>query len=909
MEPFLRNVVQHIYKKHGDFNDLIFVVPSVRSATFLKKYISECISIPIFTPAIYSIEDFIVQVSKLKRTTNTELLFTLFKVYQNSSVPNKDDFYAFNQWAPTLLSDFDELDRYLVPTDQLFDYLTEIKKIETWSTNGERSQLVSDYIEFTKSIKTLYEQLNKQLTTDQQSYQGLRYRRAYQRISEYLKEQESKTHVFVGFNALNTAEIQIIQAILEHSNASIYWDLDQYFLNDPLHDAGYFINQHIKKWKYFETNTPLGFSANYNAPKEIKITGIPKSVSQAKYIGQLLKDLLPTTAKPIALVLADESQLPVILNSIPSEITEVNITMGYALEQTTTANFFKVLFDFYINQTDAGWYYKDMLQLVSNPICKLYLNQGNVATTEIITTHILKHNYTFITSAQVNELFQTDLNPIFPKSRKNAKSFLEFANQLITSIQPLLTKRNQLIALESLYLLNSVFNQLSSYVAEFAYLHDLKALKSVFSELISLETLSFQGSPLGGLQIMGMLETRTLDFDTVIITSVNEGILPAGKSNNSFIPYDVKQEFHLPTFKDKDAVYTYHFYRLLQRAQHIHLTYNTEPDILEGGEKSRFISQLLTDENINKHVSHNIAAPKITLTPEVAKSVPKTTGLVNELQHYAKSGFSPTSLTTYIRNPYTFYKQYILKIKEVSQVEETIAPNTFGTIIHDTLEVLYTPLIGQKLTANALLALKPKIDSVVHEQFAKTFSDKNILQGQNLIVYKVISKYINDVIAFELKQVKKHEIELIALEQDLHIRLDIPELDFPITLKGKLDRVERIDGRLRIIDYKTGNVSPSDLVLNSYDELSKNDKKSKAFQLLCYALLYQGTAKANNMEAAILSIKNLNAGLLSFGIKEGSPVRKTTLIDATVIDAFQIQLHQLILEVFNPEIPFKDTQE
>jgi len=406
---------------------------------------------------------------------------------------------------------------------------------------------------------------------------------------------------------------------------------------------------------------------------------------------------------------------------------------------------------------------------------------------------------------------------------------------------------------------------------------------------------------------MGMLETRTLDFDTVIVTSVNEGILPAGKTNNSFIPYDVKKEFDMPTFKDKDAVYTYHFYRLLQRAKNSYLTYNTEPDVLEGGEKSRFINQLLTDENINPYIKHQIATPKIPIKKSVEKKVAKTALLLEQLKTMANSGFSPSSLTNYITNPYTFYKQNVLKIQEVAKVEETIAPNTFGTIVHDVLEELYTPLIGQTLTEKSLLEIKNSAERIVQKHFLKTYSDSTIDKGQNLIIFKVILKYILSTIDYEIKQITNHDIRIIGLEQNLQVTLNLPELGFPIRMKGKLDRVEYRNGEIHIIDYKTGNVTLSELEISSFTDLITTDKKTKAFQLLCYALMYHSIAQNQNIRASILPIKKINSGLLDFCIKEGSrPLTKNKSIDDSVLQEFEKILTQLILEIFDPETPFQD---
>ena len=410
-----------------------------------------------------------------------------------------------------------------------------------------------------------------------------------------------------------------------------------------------------------------------------------------------------------------------------------------------------------------------------------------------------------------------------------------------------------------------------------------------------------------GLQIMGMLESRNLDFETVIITSVNEGILPSGKSNNSFIPYDIKKEFALPTYKEKDAVYTYHFYRLLQRAKSVYILYNTESDVLEGGEKSRFINQLLTEVKPAMNISHIIATPTIKPNLMELKKVPKPQQLLMQLKQIGAQGFSPTSLSKYIRNPLDFYKKVILQIDDPLEVEETIAANTFGTIIHDVLEELYMPFKGMVLTLEKLEATKQKIEETVKRHFSKSYSDAHTLTGKNLIAYHVICRYIQNFIDLELKEVTTHEIKIIALEKKMQLQLFVPEITFPVLLKGKLDRVDQKDGVLRIIDYKTGNAKRSEVEIIDWSEVTTDYGRNKAFQLMCYALMYMAENPVPELEAGIFSFKNLGNGLFSFAKKDskGSRQRSVT-IDKDTIEDFRHELNTLIQEIYNPEIAFEE---
>ena len=468
----------------------------------------------------------------------------------------------------------------------------------------------------------------------------------------------------------------------------------------------------------------------------------------------------------------------------------------------------------------------------------------------------------------------------------------------------------ELIEQEAILLYENLLNQLHLLLNEQAYLQQLKNLKGIINELVSLETINFKGSPGKGLQIMGMLETRALDFETVIITSVNEGILPTGKSNNSFISYDLKRAFKMPTFRDKDAIYTYHFYRLLQRAKNVYITYNTEPDVLEGGEKSRFVSQLLADDNLKPFLSHTIEVPKVSIAGEKPIQIVKTPKLLQKLNQLAVSGFSPTSLTTYIKNPYTFYKRYILGIQEIPNIAEHIAPNTFGTIIHDSLEQLYAPLIDVPLSTALLEPIKKQVAQITKLQFQRTLGSQNLEKGQLLIVFNVVKKYVLSVIEHDIAQAQHDEIIIRALEQKLKISLPPVGTNLPIQLKGTIDRIETVNGLVRIIDYKTGQTNKNDVILVDFGELLEKESKSKAFQLLSYALMYKNyNSQEKPLFAGILPIKSISDGVLEFGTKTSAQSRtKETMITHQTLTDFALVLEQLIAEILNPELPFIDKE-
>lgn len=433
----------------------------------------------------------------------------------------------------------------------------------------------------------------------------------------------------------------------------------------------------------------------------------------------------------------------------------------------------------------------------------------------------------------------------------------------------------------------------------------------LFEQLLEEDTLDFEGKPLEGLQVMGMLESRCLDFETVIITSVNEGILPAGKTNNSFIPFEVKREFGLPTFKEKDAVYTYHFYRLLQRAKNIYICYNTEPDVLEGGEPSRFIHQLRNDPEVSKYIHHNLAAPESGIAPGISESINKSSSLLAQLTQKAASGFSPTSLSRYIKDPLEFYRKNILGIQDTLELEETIAANTFGNVIHATLEVLYLPFLGQILQADHINKMKKQASEVLAGTFEKNYLKGSKVGGKNLIALSVMGKYLELFLEVELRRIRVHEVRILGIEKKLTRELtNIPGCDIPVRIKGTVDRIETVDGELHIVDYKTGRVDPSNLRITDWASLSEDPKKSKAFQVLCYAWLMQGDMAApdSSFKAGVFSFKNIKSGFQWFGVKTARNKQDENITSDMLLD-FQETLKALLTGLFNPKTPLMPAEQ
>lgn len=914
MQSFLEEVIDNLADEFHALEDTVFVLPSKRAGNFLITALANKSKKTFFSPEVFSIEGFVEKISGISYANNTQQLFELYSIYRKTSKTEVDSFFAFSKWGQTLLQDINEIDRYLLDANALFSNLSAIQEVSHWSLEGSKTKMIQDYLDFWNGLEALYTNFNTVLLQKGIGHQGLVYREACKQLENYLAANSHKKHVFIGFNALNEAESTLIQNILEKTDAEIYWDLDTYFLNDPIHDAGLFIRAHQKSWPYLQNIELKGISAHYSTKKNIQIIGVPKNVSQAKYLGKLLKNIHQENLellKKTAVVLSDESLLNPVLNSIPKEIEAINITMGYPLNKTPLADLFIQIIGLYINREEQGWFYRNILELLSHPYIKVFLTEMDSDFATRISTEIKDKNWIYISSEKLNDHSYNckQLLLLFSKETPSSKDLIKRCIDIIWHLKPKFEAPNDALALEYLYRFFNLFNQLLTLVEENNFINDLKSLQGLFKELLSSETVDFQGDPLEGLQIMGMLESRNLDFETVIITSVNEGILPSGKSNNSFIPFDLKVNFGLPTYKEKDAVYTYHFYRLLQRAKNVYILYNTEPDVLEGGEKSRLIAQLLTDPAKAEDITATVAMPKIQPNEKQLIRISKDDGLMQLISQHAAKGFSPTSLSNYIRNPLDFYKRNLLGINDALEVEETIAANTFGSIVHDSLEELYAPFVGNVLNTENLKAAKKEIHTVVKRHFTKSYTEGDISTGKNLIAFKVVERYISNFLDLEIADVQNHEVEIIGIEQRLSVELDIPGLDFPVILKGKLDRIDRKDGQLRIIDYKTGKVESKNVEIADWQAITTDYDFSKAFQLLCYALMFRDTNPEGVLESGIISFKNLNAGMLRFATKpsKGSRTKDHSITSETLL-LFKEQLNKLILEICDSGVPLTEKE-
>jgi hypothetical protein len=904
---FINIVVHHLIAKERN-SDYSIVLPSKRAVSFFKKEFAQQINTASFLPKIISIDEFIEQVSLLRHEMSSVLAYHLYAIYKKSSYfGEKDNFEEFLKWGSTLIQDFNEVDRYLIDGKSFFNYLKNIQDINHWSLQYEQTTLTKNYLNFWNRLYDLYLDFTKLLKDSKIGYQGLIYKTAYEKIGPYIAS--NNYHYFIGFNALNEAEKQLIKKYKTAAKGEIIFDYDAYYLNNEFHSAGLFQRQYNS---LFSSINLLEQSPKISDAKHIEIIENTKNINQVKCVGDLLTQLKKKKQglKNTAIVLADESLLLPLLSSLPSDVGEVNITMGVPLSTSNFNSLFETYFKLHAQyNSQNGFYHKLVVDLLQQTEIKSIL--GGISSR--IIDYINQENLAYISCEKLD--VHSNKNPIV----KLLFTPHEHASRYIIAIQQLTQllkekyiddRENNLLELTALVQFSDVINKIDALEKEYQFIGSLAALHRLYKEMLSKETLDIQGDATAGLQIMGMLETRVLDFETIILISANEGILPTGKSNNSFITYDMKIQYKLPTFKEKDAIYSFHFYHMLQRCKEAYIIYNSEVDALGSGERSRFVNQLLIDYEAKRLKNWELktysVSPPVSLQKHGLEEVAKTQAIISSLNLLSKKGFSPSTLSAYIRNPINFYHEKILGIKEFRGIEETIAANTLGTIIHNTLEILYTPFLGKYITKKDIKSCALKIDHTVRDEFKKIYKQGDLSKGKNLIIFKVAKKYIERFLNKEQENIKSDkQLKLLYLEKEVKTQITIEGVSQPVTVRGIVDRVDEYDGVVRIIDYKTGYVEQNQLEIIDWDLLIEDYKYSKAFQILMYAyMLQKEIAFAKQIKAGIISFKNLNKWTLSFATKTSVKGEKQHLLNQETMLLFEIQLKKIIQNIYDINTPF-----
>jgi ATP-dependent helicase/nuclease subunit B len=924
-EPFLSELAKDLHRRYPDnLKELCIVFQSRRAKTFFKHYLAEQTRQTVWMPEIFTIEEFVQQLSTLRIIDPIDLLFEFYQVYQKTG--GTDSFDQFIQWGQTLIEDFSDIDHYRIPADALFNHLTDVKAIEQWDpADSVLTDFQVRYLTFWRSFGPLYAKFREHLVSQRKGYQGLVFREVAENIEAHVAGPRWTKIVFAGFNALSKAEETILNALIESDRAEVFWDSDIYYLHNASQEAGRFLRRYFKQWRRNEWKWERDFLGSDE--KSIHIIGVSRAAGQAKVAGDLLTSLSMDNPdlNRTAIVLADENLLFPVLHSIPEHVKAINASMGLPLKQTPLFDLVEAFFDLYENADRLRrpedllrhrFYFSDVLKILNHPFIKFLDPAG---TSRILMEAIRVHNILFLSpddirhhGKEMNFALSSRLFDYW-KDTHDAHHFLrELTHEILNGLAE---KKTHTPEREAVFAFSKILNRAESLLRTYHLDIDRKTFRHLLREWMSMTRLPFTGEPLQGVQIMGMLETRSIDFDSILLLSVNENILPAAKSQNSLIPHDMRRQFGLPTHSEKDAIFAYNFYRLLQRAKNIFLIYNTETDVFGKGERSRFIAQLLYElPRVNKKVKIQESYFSLPVIRDAANpkfgeiTIQKVDAVQQKINALLQSGISPSKLNSYIKCSLHFYLKYIAGITERDEIEETVKPMTFGTVIHKALESLFRPYEGTEIRAEIIDGMIPKIAAVVRESFGSVNKSGEVDYGKNHLLYRVSIKLVETFLNQQKNSMPKAGRTVLLVEKELRAEMvmDYKGVPTPIALKGKIDRVDQTRDAFTVIDYKSGTVEASELKPPELSQIMSNPKFAKSLQLLCYGYLFRKNFDTHSLpiKAGIYAFRNLTDGLKTITMKdvEHGILREEFLVN------FENAFKALILPLLDPEQKFTQTE-
>ncbi len=926
MPDFLEKVAREILTHHPDLRNIEIVLPSRRAAVFLKEEFGKLVDRPVWSPRIITSEDFVLESLNMELADQATLIFKLYQSYVKLVPEPRDSFAEFIHWGMMLLADYNELDRYLVDEQQLFDYLSDIERIKRWDLQaGEMSDMLKSYLKMWESLPGIYREFTNQLKRERRVYQGLAYRESVDKLENLLENiiaRKSKIY-FVGFNALNKAEEQIMLRLYREGLATFYWDVDHYYFSDKNQEAGLFLRKSLLVKALLDKDQFHWITDDLSSGgKKIRIISANGDHEQALVANKIISENSPADQKQIAMVMADERLLPAFLNNLSDHTESLNITMGLPLKESSLAGFFELLLGMFRDQEQSrrvdangnpAFHHQKWNDLLSHSLSHLWMNQS--ANLSQLQDTIVQRNYIYLSAEQLEEWYPEMLGQsVLDFFGKVSNSSISQSWCLLAELAEDLFHRadTKLNLPQSLYGFFKVFNRLAELMKEYPFVQDWQTALRFFRDLLAAETVDIMGDPLQGLQVMGMLETRTLDFKKVVISSLNEDVLPKGRSENSLIPFEVRREFGLPTYLDKDAVFAYHFYRLLQRAEDITLIYNNAARGLHTGEPSRFIRQLQFElKERNEKVSISEQSWHSEIKPAESESVTKSASVLRDMKNVAMKGISPSALIDYVNDGTEFYRKRILKLQEAEEVEEVAGYDTQGNVVHKILEDFYRPVLDYRQDKGVLnldlacYKLKStELTGLVERQLKEESGLQDLDAGKNLIIKEILTGMIQRFLNKEREELLKlgqqdEVLTLLGLEKNYAASLYLKN-GLEVRIHGNIDRVDRMMGSTRIVDYKTGAVDSRNLEIKDWPNLRQPKDGNKSLQLMMYAWLYmKNNPSMATVQAGIISLRDTSKWLIPlkcFGKVE---------ISRDLIQEFEVFLTALLEEIFDPQHPFE----
>lgn len=943
MESFLKLVAADLYKHtEGNLAHTAVVFPNKRAGLFFNEYLAQESESPIWSPAYVSISELFRSLSPWEVGDPVKLVCELYKIFrrETQSTETLDDFYF---WGEMLISDFDDADKNKVDTDKLFSNLQDLRNIMDDYTfiDDEQEEAIRQFfqnfsIERRTALKerfislwgvlgNIYKGFRESLASQNIAYEGMMYRHVIEHLN--VDKLPYEKYVFVGFNVLNKVEHTLFTQLKDAGKAVFYWDYDEFYMKENrqavTHEAGEFIRRNLRDFP-----SPLSgeLFKNLSKPKEVHYIASSTENAQARYLPQWIRNNLTTPEKETAVVLCNEALLQPVLHSLPAEVKHVNITMGFPLSQTPVYSFLIALLELHthgFNFKSGRYTFQSVVTLLKHPYTRQLTGQA-----ELLEKELTRNNRFYPLPGELGK--DEFLTRLFTPLSGNLNLCIRLSETLqqVAGIYQANTSGtedtdafNQLYR-ESLFKAYTTINRFRTLIEEDELTVQSETFRRLLVKVLSATNIPFHGEPAIGMQVMGVLETRNLDFRHLVLLSVNEGQLPKSGGDSSFIPYNLRKAFGMTTIEHKIAVYAYYFYRLLQRAERITLMYNTSSDGLNRGEWSRFMLQFLIEwpHPITRQFLEAGQSPQGTspITVEKTPDVMRRMQSLFDVRTNPKAKFSPSALNYYLDCPLKFYYRYVAGLSAPDEVSAEIDSATFGSIFHYAAEHIYKDLtthgkVINKEALETLLRNEVKLQDYVDTAFKKLFfnvpqNEKPEYNGVQLINSAVIARYLKQLLQNDLRYAP---FTFIASEMEVDEPIDIqtPKGVIKSRIGGIIDRMDSKDGTLRIVDYKTGGDADTPPHVES---LFIPDKKRSnyVFQTFLYAAIMCRKQPTMKIAPALLYIHRAATETYSPVIQMGEPRKPKEAVEdfSKYEKEYRERLQGLLEEIFNPEKSFTQTE-
>lgn len=889
---FLNKIIHELLAQNPDLSAFNIILPGKRPIVFIRQILEEN-NYSGLLPNFFTIEELINKISDQQPIQGIPLWLFSFDVYRSLNLIPRDDFSDFLKWFPTLQKDWDDILKFSDSDQAVLQYMFDEERIKEWAQDlGEDDDVPrKKFLNFWQNMNVFLPVLKERLREKNWATSGMIHEAAKAKIADFAKDTKEE-FIFCGFNAFTPVEEKLVRNLLKWNKAQCFFQADRYYFNDERQEAGKFLRNH-KTWKEFDDNRTFQWiEDDFNQPKKIKVYEVSGNVTQTKVLPEIFKEINNKTYSNTAVVLLDENLLPASLD-VMHGVDNLNITMGFPLKNLSFSNAVKRLFYLQkeLEKNKSSYYYRDVFPILE----ELPKSDEDELLINDFKAKVEERNIVYISNKLLHELLS---GLSYFNLLQKAQGTNIYLDMLITFCQQVKWLEIDDIQYENVSHFENAFriikNQLTPYNIEIK----METLEILINQHINSESIDFQGEPLRGLQIMGLLETRLLNFENVILLSVNEGKLPLGNSQNTYIPFDIRRFFDLHTFLENDSIYAYHFYRLIQDAKNVHLLYNALSSGVNTGEKSRFITQIEMESSheIEHLIIENSSEPITTKPIEISK-----TQIVQDRLQKWKEKVSASHLTSYLYNPIDFYLSKVLNTSETDEIEEELSVKNYGNLVHYSLQEVYEVLKGKVLKESDLKDSVKAIDHYINIAIEKLKHQPEFYEkGMNYIHKAIAKKVIENVLTHDLELIKQgNKLEIVDIERRFE------NIDFPldgndkISFFGFIDRIDKLNGTLRIIDYKTAKIKNLSVKIDGDNvaEYFHNSERKQALQLCIYHYVVQHLPEfwGYPIETGIWSFADAKKGMVSLQFDKGN------------IDDAMKSVKSLILEILNPNVNFVET--